>query len=433
MCASFDNPAEIATQFRRRSKCPFSDISFVCFILILLIALVTGASASDFSTLVGKHIAGYQGWFACPSDPVDPRWFHWFQGGQNPGPGALSVDLWPDLSEFDQSELCPTGMALPSGAPAFVFSSESAMTVHRHFRWMRDYGLDGVAVQRFLSQIANPRFSARVNRVLANIRSAAEAEGRGFFVVYDVSGLENDQDIALVERDWTELQKEHLTSSLSYIYHRNRPVVGLWGLGVADRKATPAMASALIRFFTDEAKVTVLGGVAAHWRTLSGDSHTEPEWAGVYRSFNIISPWTVGRFRSPTEADAFAHDVMAPDINQTRAQSQDYMPVIFPGFSWHNLQHGAAPLDQIPRRCGAFYKEQASNAIGLGAKMLYTAMFDEIDEGTAIFKLADNSAQLPNGATLLIPDASTCKSKNDLYLHIAGQITTELHRKVERK
>jgi hypothetical protein len=194
-------------------------------------------------------------------------------GGRIPSPEMLSVDLWPDLSEFDQSELCPTGMALPSGASAFVFSSERAATVRRHFRCMRDYGIDGAATQRFVSQIANPGFLARANIVLHNIRLAAEAEGRGFFVVYDLSDLKNDQGEAIIERDWTQLrQTERLTSSRSYIHHRGRPVVGLSEFGVSNRKVSTAMAGALVRFSVTRQRSRFLGGVAAHSRAIRAES-----------------------------------------------------------------------------------------------------------------------------------------------------------------
>ena len=33
--------------------------------------------------------------------------------------------------------------------------------------------------------------------------------------------------------------------------------------------------------------------------------------------------------------------------------------------------------------------------------MLYTAMFDEVDEGTAMYKMAETSNDLPNGATMV--------------------------------
>ena len=77
------------------------------------------------------------------------------------------------------------------------------------------------------------------------------------------------------------------------------------------------------------------------------------------------------------------------------------MPVVFPGFSWHNLRRRR--LNQIPRRGGAFYWRQVWNAVDAGATMLKTAMFDEVDEGTAMFKLAPTAAKLPTGA-------SSCRS-----------------------
>jgi hypothetical protein len=39
---------------------------------------------------------------------------------------------------------------------------------------------------------------------------------------------------------------------------------------------------------------------------------------------------------------------------------------------------------------GKFYWQQISTAIVSGAEMLYVAMFDEVNEGTAIFKVSDN-------------------------------------------
>ena len=63
----------------------------------------------------------------------------------------------------------------------------------------------------------------------------------------------------------------------------------------------------------------------------------------------------------------------------------DYVPVVFPGFSWHNM-HPESTAVQIPRNNGKFYWKQLVGSIHEGAEMIYVAMFDEIDEGTAIFK-----------------------------------------------
>jgi hypothetical protein len=78
-------------------------------------------AAHFYTTLRGIHVAGYQGWFACPGDgAVGVGWGHWFRGGGNPqDPNSLAIDLWPDTSDLDADERCPTAFHLPSGAPAF--------------------------------------------------------------------------------------------------------------------------------------------------------------------------------------------------------------------------------------------------------------------------------------------------------------------------
>jgi hypothetical protein len=188
---------------------------------------------------------------------------------------------------------------------------------------------------------------------------------------------------------------------------------------------TPPEALELQRFFRAQG-LTILGGTPAHWRTLDGDSYNQPAWTEVYRGYDVISPWSVGRMASPADADHFAASVMTEDIAATKRTGQDYMPVVFPGFSWHNLKTRQTPLDQIPRRCGAFYKEEVADALKAGAQMLYTAMFDEVDEGTAIFKVVRTPAALPAGVELLAPDSTSCDSATDLYLQAAAAATHAL-------
>ncbi len=66
-----------------------------------------------------------------------------------------------------------------------------------------------------------------------------------------------------------------------------------------------------------------------------------------------------------------------------------FMPVVFPGFSWDNLKGKKPGTTNIPRRRGEFYWEQISTVAGLGIDMVKVAMFDEVDEGTAIFKVSN--------------------------------------------
>lgn len=51
-------------------------------------------SAHFFSTLKQVHVTGFQGWFACPSDPTNVGWGHWFRGGAGPQQAdSLAVDV----------------------------------------------------------------------------------------------------------------------------------------------------------------------------------------------------------------------------------------------------------------------------------------------------------------------------------------------------
>ena len=43
------------------------------------------------------------------------------------------------------------------GSPAQVFSAFNDKTVLRHFQWMKDYGIDGVFVQRFVADVSTPK------------------------------------------------------------------------------------------------------------------------------------------------------------------------------------------------------------------------------------------------------------------------------------
>ncbi len=103
------------------------------------------------------------------------------------------------------------------------------------------------------------------------------------------------------------------------------------------------------------------------------------------------------------------------------------MPVIFPGFSWHNLSP-RSPENQIPRLKGEFLWRQAANARAAGARMLKIAMFDEVNEGTAMFKAAPRRVDAPDQGYWLTLDADSGSLPSDWYLRLAGTITRAFHR-----
>lgn len=352
--------------------------------------VVTGVNTR---TLFGKVMCGYQGWFSAPGDgSLEHGWRHWTKHGGPLADGNAKVDLWPDVSELDASQRFPTGFKMPDGSPAEVFSSFEKPTVLKHFEWMQEYGIDGVFVQRFANGLKNPVSLEHDNTVLANCREGANLHGRAYAVMYDLSGLHAGQ-IDNVINDWRALRnKMVITEDPAYLHHHGKPVVAIWGIGFNDhRDYTLAECRRLIEFFKNDPEAggcTVMLGVPTHWRELSDDAVSDPELLKVIALADIVSPWTVGRYTDPAGADRYAQNNLKPDLAWCRERDLDYMPVVFPGFSWHNMY--GAPSGQIPRRRGQFLWSQFRNAKNANVSMLYVAMFDEVDEGTAIFKCVNN-------------------------------------------
>jgi hypothetical protein len=343
---------------------------------------------------------------------------HWFRNN-NPVATNATVDFWPDISELDADEVFPTAMTLPSGAPAKLYSAYKQKTVMRHFKWMQDNHLDGVFLQRFTSELSSPSFFALRNQVTANVRAGAEAYGRVFAIMYDISGQPTNTLVSTLTNDWNYLVNTlQLTRSPFYLRHNGKPVVAIWGFGFSGRPDTPQQAQQVINSFK-AAGCTVMGGLPTYWRTLNNDAQSNPAWAAAFRSFDIISPWAVGRYGDNAGADNFRVNLIVPDLAAAISAGREYMPVIFPGFSWHNLNAG--PLNQIPRNGGAFYWRQAYNAVRSGCTMIYGAMFDEVDEGTAMFKLAPTSAQLPAQGTFVPLNIDGINLPSDWYLRLANE------------
>jgi hypothetical protein len=111
-----------------------------------------------------------------------------------------------------------------------------------------------------------------------------------------------------------------------------------------------------------------------------------------------------------------------------KSNAVDYAPCVCPGFSWHNLSVHSFPDDvkpsgSIPRQGGRFYWQQLSTAIRSGAEMIYVAMFDEVNEGTAIFKCTDNPP-VSQYAQFVGMDGKP----SDLYLWLTGEAAKMLRK-----
>jgi hypothetical protein len=101
------------------------------------------------------------------------------------------------------------------------------------------------------------------------------------------------------------------------------------------------------------------------------------------------------------------------------------MPVVYPGFSWHNM-NSTAPFNPIPRRGGRFYWRQVQQALRAGNTMLYGAMFDEVDESTAMFKVAASARDAPVEAAMVTLDVDGETLPSDWYLRLAREAQRQL-------
>lgn len=364
-----------------------------------------------FKSIKNLVMAGYQGWFNTPEDGAGLGWKH-FEKEKEFKPGRCTIDLWPDVSEYEKTY--ETAFKLPDETPAKVFSSYDASTTDLHFKWMKQYGIDGVFMQRFVVSIRNQKGKDNYNKILNNAVLSAEKYDRAICLMYDLSGMEAGEEDILI-RDWKELCEKYKLVSRNnnhYVYHHGKPLVAVWGIGFNDRrKYGYEQVKKIIDFLKSEG-CSILVGVPTHWRTLTIDAVSDTRLLELVKQADIVHPWLVGRFDNHTY-EPYRKSI-EEDIKWCKANGKDYMPVLFPGFSWHNMKKDA-PQNMIPRLGGRFFWQQVKGAVDAGAESLYLAMFDEIDEGTAFFKCTNTP---PVGESSFITYEGEAP---DHYLWLAGE------------
>ena len=364
-----------------------------------------------FKSIRNLVMAGYQGWFNTPEDGAGLGWKH-FEKEKEFKPGKCTIDLWPDVSEYEKTY--ETAFKLPDETPAKVFSSYDASTTDLHFKWMKQYGIDGVFMQRFVVSIRNQKGKDNYNKILNNAVLSAEKYDRAICLMYDLSGMEAGEEDILI-RDWKELCEKYKLVSRNnnhYVYHHGKPLVAVWGIGFNDRrKYGYEQVKKIIDFLKSEG-CSILVGVPTHWRTLTIDAVSDTRLLELVKQADIVHPWLVGRFDNNTY-EPYRKSI-EEDIKWCKANGKDYMPVLFPGFSWHNMKKDA-PQNMIPRLGGRFFWQQVKGAVDAGAESLYLAMFDEIDEGTAFFKCTNTP---PVGESSFITYEGEAP---DHYLWLAGE------------
>jgi hypothetical protein len=372
------------------------------------------------STLRGKVLCGYQGWFRCPGDVSGLGWIHWSRDSRRITPQTVSFEMWPDLTEFSPHDrFAAPGFRYPDGRQAELFSSDNASTVLRHFRWMQSYGIDGVWLQHFVVDLpggpGQNRYASRL-RVLDHVRTAAAKTGRVWAIAFDIAGMPPDRIFDVLTKNWRALVDAGILGDTRYVHEKGLPVVQVWGFyhNNSSNHMTAAIGNRLIDFFHAPGpyRAFVVGGGDWNWR-----QNPDPAWQKILRRLDGYSPWNVGNYG--TDRDGTRHastSYWADDRRECQRRGMLWLPVVYPGFSWNNLQRHARGLVSIPRRRGEFLWEQFRDLARLKVTEATVAMFDEVDEGTAIFKV---TSAPPTQAGFVGLEGLP----SDWYLRIAGEGT----------
>jgi len=364
-----------------------------------------GTPSANPEGLDGRVVTGYQGWFRAEGDGSGLGFGHYGKGNKFE-PGACTIDLWPDLSDFDDDEKFPTAFRHADDSVAHVFSSIHPKTVNRHFSWMAEYGIDGAFVQRFGTHGAKERHDNRrlkfENQKLLLCRDAAIQHQRSWTLMYDLSGLA-DEDFDRLAEDWKQLRRKMQLGTdpndSAYQHLNGKPLVAIWGVGFSDdRDYSLEKAASFVRLLRDNPEwggMSIMLGVPYYWREQIRDATDDPELHSVLQMADVISPWSVGRYRNGAHETEEILLHQRADREWCEKHKIDYLPVLYPGFSWKNMEGDES--NSISREKGQFFWRQFQATSMAGNRSAYIAMFDEIDEGTAIFKCTNDP---PVGASV---------------------------------
>ena len=141
----------------------------------------------------------------------------------------------PGPERVRPDELCAVPGMTIGGKPAYLFSSRNPKTVSRHFRWMKEYGLDGVLVQRFVGEIARKR--ADGDMVLKNIMAAADDPAAPSPSSTTSRAAIPDTFAQMLKDDWTYLVDETQSHRASELPAAQRQAGGV-GVGDGARRRT---------------------------------------------------------------------------------------------------------------------------------------------------------------------------------------------------
>jgi hypothetical protein len=356
----------------------------------LVMDSINGSSSGD---VVGKVIVGYQGWFSCSGDGSPLNYF-----------GHMNLEMWPDVRDYTKTYAYDG--TLGNGKPAAMFSNWDQSTVNLHVLWMQQNGIDCAAIQRFGNELDNGSLKSWRDGTATRLMNAAQTYDRKFYVMYDISGWNSFQ--TEIKTDWTNTitGSLKLTASSAYAKQNNKPVVCVWGIGFPDRPGNLSSWTDVITWFKNQG-CYVIGGAPGSFATDAANS-------SVYSACNMVMPWPVGAVGTMSTFQSG----YTRDLSYCKAHAIDYQAGCFAGYAFHNSNGSSKNL--IPRMYGNFMWSQFAGMRNAGVQSVYIAMFDEMNEGTSIFKVAEDSTMIPAGKYFLTLNADGVHVSSDFYLRLVN-------------
>ncbi|KAJ2988108.1 hypothetical protein NUW58_g4151 [Xylaria curta] len=365
-------------------------------------------STIDRSTLNGKFFVGYQAWFRKPFEGNGNS--HWTTDRPTPEVGHVGVDMIPDVTGYPAECLFDTPFTRPDGSPAQFYSNDCNGVVDLHFKMMRDHGISGAFLQRFYGYINEPN-GGWIN-ILNAAKTAAEKHGRGFAIEYDLNGAATGSTnvTATFLADLAALSG--ITSSSAYMRHEGKPVIEIWGFGIANQ-VTANDGIAIVTALKNAGWYVILG-VQQAWHAELVENQPG-RFGPVYRLADMIQPWTVGSYDINGYKGFLEGRQAVEDAGALRSLGIDSSIVVWPGGSSSNANPNEQ-FDHFPRWNGSFYKMQLDGAVSLKPTFIFGAMFDEANEATSIFPVL-RTRDLPTNQRFLGIDNDMAP---DAYLQMAG-------------
>ncbi len=260
--------------------------SFLFFIAALLFinakAQTKHSATSQFKSYKGLIMAGYQGWHNTPGDSAGRGWGHYLDNRTRKpfADGNIKIDIWPTVDEY--KKLYPTPFKNADSSVALLPSDNDESTTDVRFKWMKDYGVDGVFMQRFIGNTHNTGNGSNRKhfiKIIADAFKASKKYDRAIAIMYDLSGMRDTADIPVFINDWKMLVDSlQITSGgdrQTYLYHNDKPLVVIWGVGFNDGRAyTLKTVDKLVEFLKNDplyGGCSIMLGVPTYWREFGRD------------------------------------------------------------------------------------------------------------------------------------------------------------------